>query len=105
VNPIHGAELAVKCVDALEGEQKEIDVGGPEILTYREIAELAFQSLGKPTRITSVPVWVMRLVIAVTRIGSKHQGELLAFFTTAMTYDVVAPTTGTRSLAAHFEEK
>jgi uncharacterized protein YbjT (DUF2867 family) len=105
VNPIHGADLAVKCVDALEGEQKEIDVGGPEILTYREIAELAFQSLGKPTRITSVPVWVMRLVIAVTRIVSKHQAELLAFFTTAMTSDVVAPTTGTRSLAAHFEEK
>jgi len=104
-NPIHGADLAASCVAALEGERKEIDVGGPEILTYREIAKLAFQTLDKPARITSVPVWVMRLVIAVTRIGSKHQGELLAFFTTAMTSDVVAPTTGTRSLATHFEEK
>lgn len=105
VNPIHGADLAVKCVDALEGEQKETDVGGPEILTYHEIAELAFHTLGKPARITSVPVWVMKLVIAVTRIVSTHQGELLSFFTTAMTSDVVAPTTGTHSLAAHFEEK
>ena len=105
VNPIHGADLAVSCVDALEGEQKEADVGGPEIMTYREIAELAFQSLGKPARITSVPVWVMKLVIAVTRIVSTHQGERLAFFTTAMTCDVVAPATGTHSLAAHFAEK
>ena len=104
VNPIHGADLAVSCVDAIEGEKQEIDVGGPELLTYREIAELAFQSLGKPARITVVPVWIMKLAIAVTKLFSKHQGELLAFFTTAMTSDVVAPTTGTRSLRAHFAE-
>lgn len=102
VNPIHGADLAVSCVDALEGERQEIDVGGPEILTYREIAELAFQSLGKTARITVVPVWFMKVVSAVVKLFSKHQGELLAFFTTAMTSDVVAPTTGTRPLGAHF---
>jgi uncharacterized protein YbjT (DUF2867 family) len=103
MNPIHGADLAVSCVDAMEGERQEIDVGGPEIFTYREIAQLAFQSLRKPARITAVPVWVMRSVIAVTRIFSKHQAELLAFFTTATTSDVVAPRVGTHSLEAHFE--
>jgi uncharacterized protein YbjT (DUF2867 family) len=103
VNPIHGADLAVSCVDALEGERQEIDVGGPETLTYREIAELAFRSLGKPVRITSVPVWVMKLVVAGTKIFNKHQGELLAFFTTAMTSEVIAPAVGTRRLADHFE--
>ena len=104
VNPIHGADLAVTCVDAAEGEQKEVDVGGPDVLTYREIAELAFQSLGKPIRITSVPVWAMKLLVAATRIFNKHQAGLQAFFMTAMTSDVVAPTTGARSLAAHFTE-
>jgi uncharacterized protein YbjT (DUF2867 family) len=103
VNPIHGADLAVSCVDALEGERQEIDVGGPETLTYREIAELAFRSLGKPVRITSVPVWVMKLVVAGTKIFNKHQGELLAFFTTAMTSEVIAPAVGTQRLADHFE--
>ena len=102
MNPIHGADLAVTCVDAAEGEQKEVDVGGPEVLTYREIAELAFQSLAKPVRITSVPVWAMKLLITATRIFNKQQAGPLAFFTTAMTSDVVAPITGGRSLAAHF---
>jgi uncharacterized protein YbjT (DUF2867 family) len=102
-NPIHGADLAVACVDAVEGTETEIDVGGPEVLTYREIAELAFQSLGKPGRITVVPAWVMRLVVGLTRIFSNHQGELLAFFTTAMTSDAVAPAVGVRRLKAHFE--
>jgi uncharacterized protein YbjT (DUF2867 family) len=103
VNPIHGADLAKVCVDALESTQREIDVGGPEILTYREIAELAFQSLRKPARITGVPVWAMKFVIAVTKLFSKHQGELLAFFATAMTSDVVAPAVGVHRLKAHFE--
>jgi uncharacterized protein YbjT (DUF2867 family) len=102
VNPIHGADLANVCADALEDERQEIDVGGPEILTYREIAELAFRSLGKAARITSVPVWIVKAVIAATRIFSRHQAELLSFFMTAMTSDVVAPTTGARSLEAHY---
>ena len=103
VNPIHGADLAGCCVDALEGDRQEIDVGGPEILTYREIAELAFQSLGKPVRITAIPVWAMKSVNAVVKIFNMHQGELLAFFTTAMTSGVAAPTTGIHRLRDHFE--
>jgi uncharacterized protein YbjT (DUF2867 family) len=102
-NPIHGADLAVACVDAIEGDEIEIDVGGPEVLTYREIAELALQSLGKSARITVVPVWVMRLAVGLTKIFSKHQGGLLAFFTTAMTSDVVAPAVGVHRLKDHFE--
>ena len=103
VNPIHGADLAACCVDALEGDHQEIDVGGPETLTYREIAGLAFQSLGQPVRIITIPVWVMKSVNAVVKIFNKHQGELLAFFTTAMTSDVVAPSTGIHRLRDHFE--
>jgi uncharacterized protein YbjT (DUF2867 family) len=102
-NPIHGADLAKACVDAVEGEHQEIDVGGPQIMTYREIAELAFESLDKNPRISSVPSWLMRATVALTKIFSKHQGELLAFFTTAMTSDVVAPAFGTHTLKDHYQ--
>jgi uncharacterized protein YbjT (DUF2867 family) len=101
-NPIHGADLAVVCVDAVEGERREIDVGGPEVLTAREIAHVAFLALDKPVRVAPVPVWLMRAVVAVTRLFSRHQADLLAFFTTVTTIDMVAPTTGTRTLEAHY---
>jgi uncharacterized protein YbjT (DUF2867 family) len=104
VNPIHGADLASVCVDSMECGQREIDVGGPEILTHREIAELAFRTLEKPARISSVPVWIMRLATAVTKLFSRHRGELLAFFTTAMSTDVIAPCTGNRTIAHCFSE-
>jgi uncharacterized protein YbjT (DUF2867 family) len=103
INPIHGADLAVTCVDALEGEKEEIDIGGPQVLTYREIAKLAFEAQGKPIKITSIPIWLTRFMIAVTKIINKHQGELLAFFATAMTSDSIAPTAGTRTLKDHYE--
>lgn len=105
MNPVHGADLAVTCVDALEGDRAEIAVGGPEVLSYREIAGLAFDILGRPERITRVPAWMAGSVVAMTKVFSRHQGELLAFFTSAMTRDTVAPCTGTRRLRAYFESR
>lgn len=103
-NPIHGADLAKSCVAAMDRRRAEIDIGGPEVLSYREIAELAFAALGKPVRITHVPVWVMKWAVAATKLFNRHRGELLAFFVTAMTSDLVAPLTGKRTVAEHFRE-
>lgn len=101
-NPIHGADLAVTCVDALDEDNQEIDVGGPETMTWREVADLALRTLNKPVRITSVPVWAMSLIIFLTRPFSRHSAELLAFFTAMATRDVVGPAVGSHTLGEHF---
>jgi len=41
-------------------------------------------------------------MVLVTKIINKHQGELLAFFTMAMTSYSIAPITGTRTLKDHY---
>jgi uncharacterized protein YbjT (DUF2867 family) len=104
INPIHGADLAKVCVDAVDGDGKEIDVGGPEVLTHREIARLALQAVGKRERISSVPIWLMRALVSLTRVFNRHQGELLAFMSEAMTSDGIAPESGSRLLAEHFSD-
>ncbi|MCP3961087.1 MAG: SDR family oxidoreductase [bacterium] len=103
VNPIHGADLAVACADAIEGEATEIEVGGPETMTWNDAAALAFEVLGRPARITRVPEWLMWPMVRLVRLFDRHQGELLAFFTTMATTDVVAPSTGTHTLEALFD--
>lgn len=103
-NPIHGADLAVECVDAFDVTRREIDVGGPDTLTWHEVAGLAFAAQSKPPRVTRVPEWLIWSVVRLARLINRHQGELLAFFTTMATTDVVAPATGTRSLEDHFRE-
>jgi uncharacterized protein YbjT (DUF2867 family) len=104
MNPIHGADLAACCADAIEGEREEIAVGGPDVLTYREMATLAFRSLGKRPRIVAVPQWTMNLAVRLTKLFNRHEGELLAFFSTMMTSDVVAPATGSHRLEDFFRE-
>jgi uncharacterized protein YbjT (DUF2867 family) len=104
VNPIHGADLAVTCADAIDGERQEIDVGGPQVLTYREIAQLAFRAQGKPAKISSLHMFIVKPIVITTRVFNRHQGELLAFMATAMTSDVVAPPTGTRTLEAYYQD-
>ena len=104
VNPIHGADLAVACADAIERGETEITVGGPQTMTWREVAKLAFTALRRPTKVTYVPEWLMWTVVRAARLFNRHQGELLAFFTTMATTDVVATPTGSRTLARHFED-
>ncbi len=104
VNPIHGADLAVACVDAAEGNATEIDVGGPQTMTWNEVANLAFEALDRPAKISRVPEWLMWPVVRLVRLFNRHQGELLAFFTTMTTTDVVAPKSGTHTLKDHFHD-
>ena len=103
VNPIHGADLAVVCADAIESADREIAVGGPQVMTWHEVAQLAFEVLDQPARVTCIPVWLMWPVVRLVRLFNRHQGELLAFFTTMATTDVVAPETGTCTLKQHFQ--
>jgi uncharacterized protein YbjT (DUF2867 family) len=104
VNPIHGADLAVACADAIEANAAAIDVGGPEVMTWNQAAAVAFEACGRPAKITHVPDWLMWPIVRLVRLVNRHQGELLAFFTTMATRDVVAPATGSHTLAGHYAE-
>ncbi len=104
MNPIHGADLAKVCVDAVDSTDVEINVGGPEIMTYRQMAETAFKALDTKPKISSTPAWLMKAIVAITRLFNRHQGELLAFFTTMMLNDVVAPKHGKHKLFDHYEQ-
>jgi uncharacterized protein YbjT (DUF2867 family) len=102
-NPIHGADLAVSCVNAIESQEHEINVGGPEIMTWKQVASLALESLNKSVKITLVPIWIMNMIQWVTHIFSPHKAGLLAFFITMATQDMVGPKTGSHTLRDHYK--
>jgi uncharacterized protein YbjT (DUF2867 family) len=104
-NPIHGSDLAVRCAEAIEDGKRDINVGGPEIMTWKQIATLALETLNQPIKITIVPLWVMNFIQYTTRIFSPHKAGLLAFFITMATQDMIGQTTGTHTLKAHFKKK
>ncbi len=104
INPVHGADLAKVCVDALEGENREIAVGGPDIYTFREVMELAFHAVGKNPWITPLPMWLAEGGLMVTGLFNRNLADLLSFAVEALKLDHVAPPYGTRHLTDFFAE-
>lgn len=101
-NPIHEADVARACVDALESDVNELNVGGPEVYTRREVALLAFEALGKRPKLTSLPPGLMRSLIKPLKFYDRRLYDLLDFGAAVSTTDVVAPVYGTRGLKEHF---
>ena len=103
-NPIHGADLAEICVDAMEGGAVEVGAGGPDTMSQRQAAELAFEVLGKEPKITVLPMWLMRGGVALLGRLNQQLGDLFEFIVTAGEIDGVAPSVGTTTLRSYFEE-
>lgn len=102
-NPIHEADVAACCIEAIDADVRELPCGGPDVLTRREIVELAFDVLGRKPRILSVPPGVMRAAAALARPFNPRIAGLLQFGVEVSLVDVVAPVRGRRTLRACFE--
>ena len=102
-NPIHGADLAKVCVDAVNSNESEIEVGGPETLSQIEIAKIAFEAVNKPLKITYVPDWVRRMVLHASKLllSSSKFGPI-EFFMNAMAIEMIAPEYGENTLKNFF---
>ena len=102
-NPIHGEDLAVVCLNAIDNLNQVIKVGGPDTLTYNEIAEIAFEVVGTEPKITRVPSWVRTTILKLVRTftNSKFYGPI-EFFLTVTAIDMIAPEHGTHRLKDYF---
>lgn len=106
LNPIHGADLAEVCVRAIAQKEKEISVGGPDILTQNEIAEMALCAWNKPANIVHLPGWIRLLILHTAKIflpGQKFGP--LEFFLTLMARDSIATRHGTHRLQDFFNHE
>lgn len=101
-NPIHEADVARACVEALEGDAKELSVGGPDVYTRREVAMLAFEALGKRPKLTGIPPGLMRSLIKPMAFFDRRLYDLMDFGVAVSTTDVMAPAYSTRNLEEHF---
>jgi uncharacterized protein YbjT (DUF2867 family) len=104
MSPIHGADIATVCADAAEGDALEIEAGGPDVMTQREAAVMAFELLERPARITVIPIWLAKFMAKIIRLLSKQFGDLAEFIVTAGEIDGVGPPLGKRHLKTYFQD-
>ncbi|GGF73890.1 SDR family oxidoreductase [Wenyingzhuangia marina] len=103
LNPIHGKDLAKEIVGTINQEKKEINIGGPDLLSQNEIAELALKAYGKPKKIVHLPDWIRKFVLWSMRTftSSKTYGPI-EFFMTTMVMDMKSPLFGQEHLKDFF---
>ncbi|WP_321288944.1 SDR family oxidoreductase [uncultured Sunxiuqinia sp.] len=106
LNPIHGKDLAKEVVNAINQEKKEINIGGPDLLSQNEIAELALKAYGNKIRIVHLPDWIRKFALWSVRTftSSKTYGPI-EFFMTTMVMDMTAPLFGEEKLEIFFNNK
>lgn len=104
-NPIHPDELAAACVENIERGPRDLPVGGPEVLTRRQIAGAAFAAYGKKTRTISVPPAVFLLMAFLLRTLFPRMGDLMEFLARVSTTDGIAPSYGGARIAPYYQER
>ena len=74
--PVHADDLAEACLIALEQPatfNRAYNLSGGETLTYRQMVEKIFSSVGKPARFIILPPWMFRGAIrAITFLHNKR---------------------------------
>ena len=106
LNPIHGKDLAKEVANAIRNDKKEINIGGPDLLSQNEIAELALKAYKKPTKIIYLPDWIRKLILwSVRAFTSLKTYGPIEFFMTTMVMDMEAPQFGNCKLEDFFNDE
>jgi uncharacterized protein YbjT (DUF2867 family) len=103
-NPIHEADLAIACVEAMEGTSRRVEVGGPEIITRSEEAKLAFAAVGRKPHVLRIPKPLLKAALPLIKLTDRRRGEMLDFLAAISHIDLLAPQHGSRRLADYLRE-
>ena len=101
-NVIDTRDFADYIVQHMCDDNKEYDVGGREIYTYKEIAEMFFKAAGKTPVIKYAPPFLFDMIIL---FAPKWKKGVIKFGKWTMTEDMVASVqTGKRSFKEYINE-
>ncbi len=108
-NPIADDDLAAVAVEQLLTRlrlfvDRELPLGGPEIMTRRRMVELAFEALGRKPRLLALPALLGRVLALLVRPLSPRISDFLRFAVALGEADLIAPVRGARPLLASYEE-
>jgi uncharacterized protein YbjT (DUF2867 family) len=100
-NPISEHDLAeIVCDVALGGDgPRDVSVGGPEVMTRRDMLERIAAAAGYRAKVTAIPLALAKLSSATLRALHPRIGQFVQFAVGLAQHDVIAPACGTTKLA------
>jgi len=101
-NPIDDEEVAAACIEAIDAAETHREIGGPQVLTRKELTDLVFAALARPARYQRVPAGVVNVMGKAVRVFNPRVGDLIEFYLAVSKYDAVAPAYGTQRISDYF---
>lgn len=103
-NPIYEGDLAEICVASIHQPNAEIEAGGKQVITRREINETIRNIVAPGKKIPAIPLWLVRSVLPIIKPFNHNLYDKLGFFVQVMHDDVLAPEIGERRLEDYIKE-
>lgn len=105
-NPIHEEDIALAALDSIDSPSTELDVGGPEVFSRREMAQVMLRSAGRPRGIAlRLPGWFHLLCANLLWLISPRAGQMLKFYLVISVFDNTVPATGKKRLEDYYQQK
>ncbi len=105
ITPIDVGDLAHIIVDEMSQKTNIArTVGGPEDLTWNELATLCFDVLQKRPRIYHWPTWILTMLLAITKRVAPYAYGPMNFMGHVLTHNSTAPKLGKRTLRDFLEK-
>jgi len=107
INPLHGEDFGEEVARSIAEDSGNSvrTVGGPEAFRRRQIAELAFASLGWPVKIKTRPNWLVKMIALLLRPYNYNLFALFRFLAFSFeTEDMTGERLGHRQLKDYFDE-
>ena len=106
LNPIDGRDLAKATAQAIEDGKARLEIGGPDIVSHRQLADMAFSALGTKPKITYLPDSFRKLaVFLLPFLAPRSVHGPAEFFLTAMGLDMIGEPFGDYHLDDHFRTR
>jgi uncharacterized protein YbjT (DUF2867 family) len=96
-SPVHPKDVALFIVSNLDQKNQVYPVGGPEQFTYPEIAQLCFELLNKPPKISYMSVTGFDQFLKVLKVLKPPLWSVMRFLRWASTTDLTCPPIGQRT--------
>jgi len=105
INPIHGEDLAKICLSVAKNDNiEEVNIGGPEIYTYKELAKMAFKIIKHKENIIYISPKLANFIIKFIKVIYPSLANRMEFFNTVLQTDVIAPKYGTHLIKDYYQE-
>ena len=104
-NPVYEGDVAAICINAITQDVSTIEIGGPEIVSRKQINEIIQEAIKPGKKIRTIPLGLVKSMLPLLKLFNKNMHDKFAFFVAVMQHDTIAPKLGKLQLADYVKMK